>query len=141
MARSDEARPVLVTIGMAPAVKLRMLTLRPSDRLRGTRSSHAAWPPLDVDVRRRLRVTLLVGALLVAPACGTSGDGDASGPDGRDRCGEGEYENSEGECIPGPSPAPSPPPGATAQCRDGDYSFSRSRSGTCSHHGGVARWL
>jgi hypothetical protein len=34
-----------------------------------------------------------------------------------------------------------PPPGATARCRDGTYSFSRHRSGTCSHHGGVARWL
>jgi hypothetical protein len=35
----------------------------------------------------------------------------------------------------------SPPKGATAQCRDGTFSFSRTRSGTCSHHGGVARWL
>ena len=34
-----------------------------------------------------------------------------------------------------------PPAGATAQCRDGTYSFSQHRSGTCSHHGGVARWL
>jgi uncharacterized protein DUF3761 len=34
-----------------------------------------------------------------------------------------------------------PPPSATAQCRDGTYSFSQHRSGTCSHHGGVARWL
>jgi len=33
------------------------------------------------------------------------------------------------------------PAGASAQCRDGTYSFSRSRRGTCSHHGGVARWL
>jgi len=37
--------------------------------------------------------------------------------------------------------AAGPPNGATAQCRDGTFSFSRSRSGTCSHHGGVARWL
>ena len=37
--------------------------------------------------------------------------------------------------------APAPPPGATAQCRDGTYSFSQHHSGTCSHHGGVARWL
>lgn len=34
-----------------------------------------------------------------------------------------------------------PPPGATAQCRDGTYSYSQHHSGTCSHHGGVARWL
>jgi hypothetical protein len=37
--------------------------------------------------------------------------------------------------------APSTPAGATAECRDGTYSFSQHRSGTCSHHGGVARWL
>ena len=35
----------------------------------------------------------------------------------------------------------SAPPGATALCRDGTYSFSKSRRGTCSHHGGVAKWL
>jgi hypothetical protein len=35
----------------------------------------------------------------------------------------------------------SAPPGATALCRDGTYSFSQHRSGTCSHHGGVAKWL
>ncbi len=28
----------------------------------------------------------------------------------------------------------------TAVCRDGTYSYSQSRSGTCSYHGGVARW-
>lgn len=30
--------------------------------------------------------------------------------------------------------------GATAICADGTTSFSASRRGTCSHHGGVARW-
>ncbi len=34
-----------------------------------------------------------------------------------------------------------PPAGATALCKDGTYSFSQHHSGTCSHHGGVARWL
>lgn len=34
-----------------------------------------------------------------------------------------------------------PPAGATAECWDGTYSFSQSRRGTCSHHGGVKRWL
>jgi Protein of unknown function (DUF3761) len=33
------------------------------------------------------------------------------------------------------------PAGASAQCRDGSYSFSRHHRGTCSHHGGVSRWL
>lgn len=31
--------------------------------------------------------------------------------------------------------------GATALCNDGTYSYSQNRRGTCSHHGGVARWL
>jgi hypothetical protein len=31
--------------------------------------------------------------------------------------------------------------GATAQCVDGTYSYSQHRSGTCSRHGGVARWI
>jgi len=39
------------------------------------------------------------------------------------------------------APGVSQPQGATAQCRDGTFSFSKTRSGTCSHHGGVARWL
>src|SRR5438105_14972734 len=40
-----------------------------------------------------------------------------------------------------PVASASAPPGATALCRDGTYSFSAHRSGTCSHHGGVAKWL
>ena len=30
---------------------------------------------------------------------------------------------------------------ATAQSRDGTTSCSQHRGGTCSHHGGVAKWL
>lgn len=30
--------------------------------------------------------------------------------------------------------------GATAICGDGSLSYSAHRQGTCSHHGGVARW-
>ena len=33
------------------------------------------------------------------------------------------------------------PSGASAICQDGTYSFSQHRQGTCSHHGGVAKWL
>jgi hypothetical protein len=33
------------------------------------------------------------------------------------------------------------PVGASAVCVDGTYSFSQNRRGTCSHHGGVSRWL
>lgn len=53
------------------------------------------------------------------------------------------YRNSTGVCVHRPvkTQGSAVPAGATAQCRDGSYSFSQSRRGTCSHHGGVARWL
>jgi hypothetical protein len=53
----------------------------------------------------------------------------------------GSYANSKGQTVPRPENCSAPPKGATAQCRDGTYSFSKSRRGTCSHHGGVAKWL
>lgn len=55
----------------------------------------------------------------------------------------GSYINSAGVQVhrPAHTDTGAPPPGASAQCRDGSYSFSMSRRGTCSHHGGVARWL
>jgi hypothetical protein len=56
-------------------------------------------------------------------------------------CGADFYRNSRGVCVHRPEHSSSVPRGATAQCRDGTYSFSQSRRGTCSHHGGVARWL
>ncbi|WP_330184777.1 DUF3761 domain-containing protein [Nocardia sp. NBC_01503] len=56
-------------------------------------------------------------------------------------CGSGHYVNSNAVCVPDPVAAPSAPSGATARCGDGTYSFSQNRSGTCSHHGGVQRWL
>src|SRR5439155_1779842 len=43
--------------------------------------------------------------------------------------------------LPAVALGASAPPGATARCRDGTYSYSQHHSGTCSHHGGVARWL
>jgi hypothetical protein len=53
------------------------------------------------------------------------------------------YTNAKGNKVHSPTRTADnqPPAGATAQCRDGTYSFSQSRRGTCSHHGGVARWL
>jgi hypothetical protein len=53
----------------------------------------------------------------------------------------GTYVNSKGATVNRPENCSTAPQGATAQCRDGSYSFSQSRSGTCSHHGGVAKWL
>jgi hypothetical protein len=52
------------------------------------------------------------------------------------------YTNSDGQQVHSPAySSGSAPAGATSVCRDGTYSFSQHRSGTCSHHGGVAKWL
>jgi hypothetical protein len=51
------------------------------------------------------------------------------------------YTNVDGQQVRRPTISSTAPEGATAQCRDGSYSFSLHRSGTCSHHGGIARWL
>ncbi len=56
-------------------------------------------------------------------------------------CPNGTYENSAGNIVCKPYSRPEQPEGASAECEDGTYSFSESRSGTCSHHGGVRRWL
>jgi hypothetical protein len=56
-------------------------------------------------------------------------------------CPNGTYENSAGNIVCSPYESETQPAGATAECEDGTYSFSESRSGTCSHHGGVKRWL
>lgn len=55
----------------------------------------------------------------------------------------GYYTNRNGQAVHRPERTQGNviPAGATAQCRDSTYSFSRHRRGTCSHHGGVARWL
>ncbi len=51
------------------------------------------------------------------------------------------YTNVDGNKVQAPTKYAATPAGASAQCADGTYSFSQHRRGTCSHHGGVARWL
>ncbi len=51
------------------------------------------------------------------------------------------YTNTYGNKVHSPAYSETIPVGASAKCRDGTYSFSQSRRGTCSHHGGVAKWL
>lgn len=51
------------------------------------------------------------------------------------------YTNKDGNQVQSPTKYDAAPEGATAVCRDGTYSFSKHRQGTCSHHGGVAKWL
>ncbi len=76
----------------------------------------------------------------------SSNEGEESEPEtanesAGEECTNGSYTNSAGNTVCSPEEAPSRPAGATAECDDGTYSFSESRSGTCSHHGGVAKWL
>lgn len=54
---------------------------------------------------------------------------------------DNSYVNLSSNVVHSPAYSNTVPVGATAQCRDGTYSFSQHRSGTCSHHGGVAKWL
>jgi uncharacterized membrane protein YdfJ with MMPL/SSD domain len=56
---------------------------------------------------------------------------------------DGHYRNIDGAVVHSPAHTDTgtAPAGAVAQCRDASYSFSAHRRGTCSHHGGVARWL
>lgn len=78
------------------------------------------------------------------PSSGSSSDkAQSNQADGKDKnCTDnGTYVNSKGETVKRPEICSTAPKGATAQCRDGEYSFSHSRQGTCSHHGGVAKWL
>jgi hypothetical protein len=55
---------------------------------------------------------------------------------------DSHYTNSDGQRVHSPAySSGGVPAGATALCGDGTYSFSQHRSGTCSRHGGVAKWL
>jgi hypothetical protein len=65
----------------------------------------------------------------------------ANAPSDKDTPKPRYYTNKAGQRVESPTKASAAPQGATAQCRDGSYSFSQSRRGTCSHHGGVGRWL
>lgn len=71
----------------------------------------------------------------------TSGSQEVKTTDSPDNTAVKHYINSSGQRIQSPTYYNSPPSGATAECRDGTYSFSANHRGTCSHHGGVKRWL
>ena len=73
-----------------------------------------------------------------SPTPNASAPATTSGP-----CAADYYRNVNGVCVHRPvkTQGSAVPAGATAQCRDGSYSFSQHRRGTCSLHGGVARWL
>lgn len=90
---------------------------------------------------RASKTALLTVAALLAAAPVATVPFPTSTAEAFASCGRSHYRNSRGRCVRRPVRAPRPPAGATARCRDGTYSFSQSRRGTCSYHGGVARWL
>jgi len=87
------------------------------------------------------RFLALIGVVLTAGVAVSAAPArPASGPltSQRIECTAGYYKNVDGRCVRRPSHDPR---GATARCRDGTYSYSLHASGTCSRHGGVARWI
>jgi hypothetical protein len=96
-------------------------------------------------VRRFVSAVVLAAVLLPAVFAQTP-QPSASQPQqqqkAKPKCSDtGTYVNSKGETVKRPENCSSAPKGATAQCGDGTYSFSGSHRGTCSHHGGVSKWL
>jgi hypothetical protein len=92
-----------------------------------------------------IRVLLVSISMLLAQGAGAfdrQEQQSQQSPAATEHSGKG-YINSSGDWTPSPKHTldGKPPPGASAQCRDGSYSFSAHHRGTCSHHGGVARWL
>jgi uncharacterized protein YceK len=83
-------------------------------------TTHASAPPVA-------RVTTpTTHAAVVPPATAAAGK---------------TYTNVDGKKVPVPTSAAARPAGATAQCNDGTYSFSLHHQGSCSHHGGVAKFF
>lgn len=88
-------------------------------------------------MRRGLRTLVLAFVLATSLVGGLAAPAHSAVP----LCTHGYYKNVSGNCVKSPTKAPAAPAGATAQCRDKTYSFSQHASGTCSHHGGVGRWI
>ena len=92
----------------------------------------------------KILLKIILSVALIAPF-GVLADAPppAPAPNDSQLVEHGSYINKDGERIHSPAHTKTgeQPVGASAQCRDGSYSFSRHHRGTCSHHGGVSRWL
>lgn len=93
-----------------------------------------AGRPVRLHRPMRLHSTLaalaVAAVLLAGPACAREG-----------RSGSGYYRASDGMMVHGPTRDRNPAYGrVSAFCRDGTQSYSHHHRGTCSGHGGVARW-
>ncbi|MFK4147461.1 DUF3761 domain-containing protein [Streptomyces sp. NPDC004065] len=69
---------------------------------------------------------------------GSATGGSSSSTGGSSSSTGGSSSSGGGSSSSGGQQAPA---GASAICNDGTPSYSAHRRGTCSHHGGVARWL
>ena len=81
-----------------------------------------------------MRALAVVAALLIgiAPAL-------ARGP--QPSPGDEFYRSTDGQLVHRPTQGANPAYGrVTAMCRDASSSYSHHHQGTCSGHGGVARW-
>jgi hypothetical protein len=85
-------------------------------------------------LRRLLALAVVVASLVAGSTTAAQARPTVQGA----LCSVGYYKNVNGKCVRRPSHDPR---GTTAQCRDGTYSYSKHASGTCSHHGGVRRWI
>lgn len=89
----------------------------------------------------RWMVAFAVGLSLLAPSGAPARRTHHSTQSASAPYGSEYYTARSGHSVHRPVRANSAPAGASAQCGDGSWSFSESRRGTCSHHGGVSRWL
>lgn len=87
--------------------------------------------PSPAPARRPIPVaaprTTDVDSSVATPSVPSAGVGDPTA---------GEYTNARGNEVESPDGSAA---GASARCADGTYSHSQTRSGTCSHHGGIAK--
>ncbi len=79
------------------------------------------------------------GSLVAILTCLALSQAQAQSPPQTYPCNNDHYVNSVGHTVHSPSCGWEPGT-KTAVCGDGSISHSEHHSGTCSHHGGVARW-
>lgn len=89
------------------------------------------------EITRRVITEPLAATTYKGTGQKSGGGGGYSEDDDYGGCGDGYYENVDGNCVRRPGDDPD---GATARCNDGTYSYSQNRRGTCSGHGGVDEW-
>jgi hypothetical protein len=107
------------------------------------RSTHGARSvSTDKEADMKILAKIIVAVFLLAPLA-VHADAPPPAPSESLLVEHGSYINKDGVRVHSPAHTQDgkQPVGASAQCRDKSYSFSRHHQGTCSHHGGVSRWL